>query len=97
MFARVSTFQVAGDHQDAAHTALGGPPPTEVQELEGFRGAYTMLSHETGKAMLITLWDTEQSMQASAEQAKQVRARTVQNAGASEAAQVETFEVLSHP
>ena len=94
MFARVSTFQVTPGQDNEA---LTGPPPAEVQQMEGFRGAYTMLNRETGKAMLITLWDTEGAMQASAKRAKQTRAQLVHAAGGTGPAQSETFEVMSHP
>ena len=62
MFARVTTFQV-GPQQGA--TAPAGPPPAEVQQMEGFQGAYTMLNRESGHAMLITLWESEEAMRAS--------------------------------
>ncbi len=94
MFARVSTFQGTPGQEDKA---LAGPPPPEVQQMAGFRGAYTLFNRKSGKAMLITLWDTEEAMQASAEVAKQVRARTVQETGGTAPAQVETYEILSHP
>jgi heme-degrading monooxygenase HmoA len=94
MFARVSTFQVA-PQQDVA--ALIGPPPSEVQQMDGFNGAYTMMNRETGKAMLITLWDTEEAVQASADRAKEIRAQLVQDTGGTGPAQYETFEILSHP
>ncbi len=94
MFARVSTFQGSPDKESRA---LAGPPPAQVQAMPGFKGAYTLENRETGKAMLITLWETEADMKASAEAAKRTRAQAVRDSGGMGEAQVETFEVLSHP
>ncbi len=94
MFARVSTFQGSTDKEAKA---LAGPPPAEVQAMRGFKGAYTLENRQTGKAMLITLWDTEADMLASAEIAKKTRAQAVRDSGGMGEAQIETFEVLSHP
>ncbi len=94
MFARVSTFQGSLDQETQA---LSGPPPAQVQAQHGFKGAYTLRNGKTGKAMLITLWETEADVIASAEAAKRVRADAVRDSGGMGEAQVETFEVLSHP
>ncbi len=47
--------------------------------------------------MLFTLWETEADMLASAEAAKRTRAKAVKDSGGTGEAQVETFEVISHP
>jgi heme-degrading monooxygenase HmoA len=93
MFARVSTFQAA---QDKGESAIGGPIPPEVQAMSGFKGAYALLNRESGKAMLITLWETQEAMTESAERAKQIRAQMVEEAGGTAAPQVETYEVITH-
>ncbi len=94
MFARITTFQGSPDKEAKA---LSGPPPAEVQAMRGFKGAYTLENRETGKAMLITLWDSEADMLASAEGAKRPRAETVHESGSMAEPQVEMFEVMSHP
>ncbi len=94
MFARISTFQGSADKESKA---LAGPPPAEVQAMRGFKGAYTLENRATGKAILITLWETEADMMASAEAAKRPRSQAVRDSGGMGEAQVETFEVLSHP
>jgi heme-degrading monooxygenase HmoA len=93
MFARVSTFTGSPDREEAT---LGGPIPAEIQAMAGFAGAYALANRETGKAMLVTLWETEEAMKASAEREKQLRAEVVEDSGGSGPAQVETFEVLGH-
>ncbi len=94
MYARISTFQGSPDKEDRA---LAGPPPAEVQAMRGFKGAYTLENPQTGKAMLITLWETEVDMLASAEAAKRPRAEAVHGSGGMAEPQVETFKVVSHP
>ncbi len=94
MFARVTTFQGTPDKEARV---LAGPPPAQVQALRGFKGGYTLENRKTGKAMLITLWDTEADMIASTEAAKPIRAETVRDSGGMAEPQVETFEVISHP
>lgn len=73
------------------------PPPAEVQKLHGFKGAYTFENRENGKAMLITLWESESDLRASAEAVKPIREETVLDSGGKPHPQVEEFEVLYHP
>jgi heme-degrading monooxygenase HmoA len=91
MFARVSTFTGSPVREEAT---LAGPIPAEIKAMAGFAGAYALVNRETGKAMLITLWETKEAMEASAEKAKQLRAEAIEDSGGSGPAQVETFEVL---
>ncbi|MGI8828058.1 MAG: hypothetical protein ACR2JC_20995 [Chloroflexota bacterium] len=93
MFARVSSFHGTPDQAEA----LVGPAPDEVQSMAGFKGAYALMNRQTGRAMLITLWESEEAMQASAEQAKRMRAEAVEETGGTGPADVETYEVLSQP
>ena len=94
MFARVSTF--GASTKQARETMSKGVPP-EVRALAGFRGAYALLDSKEGKAMLITLWETEKDMQSSLEVAQRVRGETAADAGATAPPVVETYEVLSQP
>jgi heme-degrading monooxygenase HmoA len=94
MFARISRFKGSPDREE---TALTGPPPAEIQAMAGFVGAYTLANRQTGDVMLITLWESEEAMAASAERAKRLRAEAVEELGGSGPAQVETYEVMSHP
>jgi heme-degrading monooxygenase HmoA len=65
--------------------------------MAGFLGAYALANNQSGEAMLITLWETEEAMEASAERAKALRAQAVEQAGGGGPAQVRTYKVLSHP
>jgi heme-degrading monooxygenase HmoA len=94
MFARVSTLQGSPDQVKA----LGDRQvPPEVSGAAGFKGAYALANRESGKVLLITLWETEQAMQASAEAVKQSRGRIAKDVGASAAPVVEMYEVITQP
>lgn len=94
MFARVTTFEGS---PDAERRTLSGPPPAEVQKMRGFKGAFTLENRTSGKAMLITLWESESDLRASAEAVKPIREETVMVAGGRPHPRVEEFEVLHHP
>ena len=93
MFARVTTFQGSPEREARV---LAEPPPPEVQAMRGFKGAYTLENRKTGKAMIISLWETEADLNASAEAVKPIRVGSESEAGAT-SEQVETFEVMFHP
>jgi heme-degrading monooxygenase HmoA len=90
MYARVSTFHASPEKIDT----LGGPTPPEVEALPGFQGAYVLVDRTSGKTMLITLWETEEAMRSTTEQANQLRSQMVQEAGSAFPATVEVFEVI---
>lgn len=94
MFARVTTFEGSPDKE---RRTLSGPPPAEVQKMHGFKGAYTLQNRESGKAMLITLWESESDLRASAEAVKPIREETVLESGGRPHPKVEEFEILYHP
>jgi heme-degrading monooxygenase HmoA len=62
----------------------------ELEQMDGIERAYLLVNQEDGKAVTITVWDSEQAMSASAERAKQLRSRTIT------AAQGKVIAVDSH-
>lgn len=94
MFARVSRIQGSPAQ---AEKAAAGPTPSEIQRLAGYRGAYVLLDRMNGKVMIMTLWETEEAMQASAEVANRIRRQTAEEAGATAPPVVEMYEVVSQP
>ena len=60
--------------------------------LKGFQGAYLLVDRATGKALTMTLWSSEETADASAERAKQMRSDAAGGAGMS-IESVETYEV----
>jgi heme-degrading monooxygenase HmoA len=53
-----------------------------VRLLDGFVRAFLLVDRARGRAMTLTLWDTEDALQASAERAAHVRAEASETAGA---------------
>ncbi|MGW0749864.1 hypothetical protein [Streptomyces sp. NPDC002587] len=92
MFARLSTYQgspvpVTGDL--TAHTE---EIVRQVQDVPGFRGVYYLVDRASGKATSLTLWEDEQTMRASEDQAARIREETAQREG-QRIVSVEHFEV----
>ncbi len=56
-------------------------------------GAILLVDRASGKAIAITLWESEQALRASEEAANALRADAASEMGASEAPAVERFEV----
>jgi heme-degrading monooxygenase HmoA len=53
-----------------------------VRRLEGFAHAELLVDREAGTAMIVTLWDSEQALRASASRAAHLREEAAQTAGA---------------
>jgi heme-degrading monooxygenase HmoA len=69
MFARVSSYQ-----GEIERLLDGFRRTTEpLMQLEGFERAYFLTDSEGGRALTITLWDTEAAMEASADCASKAR------------------------
>lgn len=91
MNARVSTY--AGSPHQAEEGIRNFEGLTEgLRSMDGFEGAYLLVDRGTGKAMTITLWSSEEALQASAERAKQMRTDAAGGAGMS-IDSVENYEV----
>ena len=64
-----------------------------VRGLDGYRGLLTLVDRSTGRAVGITLWETEDAMHQSEEAASEVRGESA-DAGGGRIAHVERFEVM---
>jgi heme-degrading monooxygenase HmoA len=60
---------------------------------QGGKGAILLVDRESGNAVAITLWEDEQALRASEEQANAVRAHAAQELGASQEPTVDRYEV----
>ncbi len=96
MFARVSTYQGPPDqiHEGIRYAQENIVP--RVQEVEGFEGVYLLVDRQSGKSLSITLWESEEAMRASEEEANQLRSETAE-AGGQEVAGVDRYEVAISP
>ena len=85
MFARVSTYRGDGDRLLQGFADVTGP----LEAIEGFSHAYFMVDRESGKGMSITVWETEEALNASAAKADELRSRGAEAGGA-------TIESVEH-
>ena len=80
MFARVSNYEIG----DAPALVAGFERATgPLEEMGGFAGAYFLLSQDAGKAISITLWDDEESLNAGVEKANELQRNAVAEGGGS--------------
>jgi len=93
MQARVSTYAGTPDQAQVGIRNFEGQTGA-LRSLDGFEGAYLLLDRETGRALTMTLWSSEDAAQASAEQARQMRSEAAGGAGMT-VERVETYEVVA--
>jgi heme-degrading monooxygenase HmoA len=53
-----------------------------VRQLDGFERAYPLVDREHGRALTVTLWDSEEALDASASRAAHLREEATQTADA---------------
>ncbi len=96
MFARVSTYQ--GDpgqiDQGLAYDLENILP--KVNQIDGFEGLYYLVDRESGKALSMTLWESEEAMRASEEEANRLRTESAESASAT-VENVQRYEVAISP
>lgn len=92
MFARVSTYQFAVDQADQGIQAFKAVP---LEQMSGVRSAYFLLDRASGKALTITLWESEEALTASEETANRLRNDAAGSAGGT-VQSVERYEVGFH-
>jgi len=80
MFARLTRIAGAQYSEDDV-----GPMTDDIvsqaRELEAIRGGYWLRSRENGDLFAITLWDSEEAMMATEQQAASLREEAQQQAG----------------
>ena len=80
MFARVSTYQAP----DADKVVEGFRSVTDaLKEMDGFSHAYFLVDRASGKAISITVWESEQALSASPAKADELRKRGSEVGGSS--------------
>ena len=94
MFARVGTYQSKPEDIDKVTSSFQGRTDT-VQNLQGFRDAYLLVDRKSGKAVTVTLWESEQALADSAEAAGKLRSAAADEFGGT-ILSVETYEVALH-
>lgn len=78
MFARVSTYSGEADQLVQGFESARD----ELQQIAGFSQAYFCVDRANGKGLTVTLWESEQALEASAGQANRLREQATQPSGA---------------
>lgn len=93
MYARASAM--AGDPAkvDTASQMLENELYAQLEQVEGFKGVLALGQRDSGRSLVITFWDSQQALDASAERANQMRNAAAAELGAG-APQVDSYEVL---
>lgn len=79
MFARVSTYDGDPGRIDEGLNYAQKNIVPKVHQVDGFEGVYYLVDRESGKALSITLWESEETMRASEEEADRLRTQTAKS------------------
>ena len=88
MFARVSTYSGDGDRLLQGFADVTAP----LEAIDGFSHGYFMVNRESGKGLSVTIWTSEEALNASAAQADEMRSRGAA-AGGAQIESVEHYEI----
>ncbi|MFZ0325072.1 MAG: antibiotic biosynthesis monooxygenase, partial [Actinomycetes bacterium] len=69
MFARVTDISGPSNRIDAGIAEYRDMVLPAIKGMDGFRSAYLLVSHDGGRALSITVWDSQEAMRASDEDA----------------------------
>lgn len=94
MFARVITAQ-AGPQGFDSFIGLAREQLPGATRQPGFKGFYLLTNAETGEVITISLWETQEDMQAVEAQAAKTRDQEATGLGLTPP-QLETYEVTMH-
>ena len=105
MFASVSTYQGPPEQIDEGLRYAQENIVPSLQEVEGFEGVYLLVDRQSGKVLTVTLWESEEALRASEEEANKLRGEhrgrwdqvAAEEAAGPEGAGVEWYEVAISP
>ena len=92
MFARVTTVQGQPDRLDEGVRTFQEQTLPLIQGQPGFQGAYLLADRQQGKALAISLWESQEAMQQTEQAVAQQRTQAAQQMGGPEPT-VERYEV----
>jgi len=90
--ARVSLLEGSPESLDEGTRYAQDQILPQVRQVSGFKGVVSLVDRERGRTKLITLWERDEALRASEEQANQLRQRAAEGA-ASRVVGVERYEV----
>jgi heme-degrading monooxygenase HmoA len=92
MHARLSTLQLDPSRIDDAIRGLEERDVGELEKQEGFKGLTLLVDRQSGKAVGVSFWESEDAMRNSEETGEATRARAAEAGGGAAEAQGERFE-----
>jgi heme-degrading monooxygenase HmoA len=92
VYARVSTLEGSTEQLDERLRFLREEVLPTGKEDPGFKGMIALGDRQSGKTLAITLWDSEEAMRATEQDANQRRSAWAETSG-QEIASVESYEV----
>jgi hypothetical protein len=93
MFARLTVVQASPDRYDDAVKVINEKAVPGIKEIPGVVAAYWAADRSSGKLVTFAVFDTEESLNASEEQVRQLRERSVAAIGG-QVLSVENYEVV---
>ena len=93
MHARVSKLEGLPDQVDELGRTVAEWVAPSLSEMKGFHGILVLADRQSGKVELVTLWESEEAMHQSEEDADQLRGASARAAGG-EVEDVERYEVV---
>jgi heme-degrading monooxygenase HmoA len=93
MHARVSIFEAENPEQvDGMLRQVREQVLPQAKQMDGFKGLIALGDRQGGKTLRITLWESEEAMRASEEEANRMRSDTAEASG-EQIGGVERYEV----
>jgi heme-degrading monooxygenase HmoA len=94
VYARVTVVQGSPDHTEKGIDSFNSEVVPAAKAVDGYKGAFLLADRDTGKAIGITLWDTEDAMRRGAEAVASAREATIKALGGT-VPPVEELEVVA--
>jgi heme-degrading monooxygenase HmoA len=95
MLARVVTIQGKPEKIDDEVRHFREKVIPIAKSSQGFKNAYLMVDHKTGKMLSVVMWETEKDVQTTMERAKEISEERAKVAGASQKPMIEVYEVTT--
>ena len=93
--ARVTRIEGSADRLDEMTSQFEERTVPVLKGLDGYEGYVLLGDRQSGTAMAVTYWASEEALRASEEAVKQERQRAAETAEASAGPTVERYEVLA--
>jgi heme-degrading monooxygenase HmoA len=94
MHARASSMSGDPALVDESAKMLDAELYAQLEQVDGFQGIVALAQRDSGRSLIVTFWDSEESMAASEERANQMRSAAATRVGTTAPPQVDRYEVV---